>query len=96
MGKPGAKIAGGIDGVAGGASERQADAPYETPNQIGTKAARAGAPTAEAVFEEIAAPTNTSTKVAIISLKRFAGGLRMAGLVQKQASFESLSGVLIQ
>src|SRR5208282_2865507 len=53
-------------------------------------------PLAETSFEKIAAITNTSTRVARISLTRFHAALRIAGAVQNMASFAAGSGVSFQ
>ena len=52
-----------------------------------TQANPGAVPVAETAFDPIAAATKSSTKVPIISLIRFAPNLRIAGAVQKQASF---------
>src|ERR1700730_14837607 len=50
-------------------------------------------PPAKTRNEKIAPPTNTSTKVQMTSLNTFGKKLRIAGAVQKQASFAEPSGV---
>jgi hypothetical protein len=47
-------------------------------------------------LEKIAPTTNTRAKVAMTSLTKFAKAFRIAGAVQKQASFNPWSGVSLQ
>src|SRR6266478_4014866 len=56
----------------------------------------AAGPVAATLFEKIAPTTKTRTKVAMISLNRFEIEARIAGAVQKQASFRDASGVSFQ
>src|SRR5260370_41638633 len=56
----------------------------------------AGGPVAETLLEKIAPTTNTSTKVAIVSLNRFVNVFRIAGAVQKHPNLAAVSGVSFQ
>src|SRR5207244_12573033 len=56
----------------------------------------AAGPAAETLFEKIAPTTKTRTKVAMISLSKFATVLRIAGAVQKHPSLAAASGVSFQ
>src|SRR6267378_6084929 len=56
----------------------------------------AAGPEVATAFEKMAPTTKTKTKVPTISLTRFAPNLRIAGAVQKHASFRPWSGVSFQ
>ena len=86
-----AEVSGRVDGVAGRTTERQTDPEHEERNRQRPEGAEGRA--AEPILSTMATMPNTSMKVPMISVIRFATVLRIAGPVENTASLSPGSSV---